>query len=489
MTAIRGTSTLSISWSENSVERSDPGTGDWQPVALGLQSASQRDLSSGAARSTTIGTPAEPTTNRLTGYGYDSNGNQISTGYTYDAEDRIVFANAGTVEYFYDGQNKRIWQANYPNGLLTSDTVTLFGADGKQVSTYSAQISQTTIGLGMQAERVYFAGKLVGQLNTGGTVSAAVQDRLGSVGKYYPYGEQRNVQQPTNQTLDFATCTRDSATGLDYADQRYYASTFGRFMTPDPYKANNGGSSDPSDSASWNRYSYTRADPVNRFDPRGFCDVTDGFTGWGGDDGDPDPDQSGIPPQCLPSQYYDSRTNRCIAYLEDWIILGEDSGRPTSEAGRLRDYIWLNQDWAALKNFTTTNQNCLDDLSKFGLTPPGVQNAARRTTLVDLSSLPQDAQSQFDPGPDFTARLNARTGFRAIVYNRTEYWQSTSSEMADTLLHEILHLSSVGNFNLKDAQIANRLGVTITAADDSNISKKLANDCFPTPKNWGDKCF
>ena len=68
------------------------------------------------------------------------------------------------------------------------------------------------------------------------------------------------------------TYTRDSYTGLDYADQRFYASTYGRFNTPDPYMASGG----PSDPGSWNRYSYTQGDPVNRFDPSGnaYCDVS-----------------------------------------------------------------------------------------------------------------------------------------------------------------------------------------------------------------------
>jgi RHS repeat-associated protein len=80
-----------------------------------------------------------------------------------------------------------------------------------------------------------------------------------------------------------APYTRDSYTGLDYADQRFYASTYGRFNTPDPYQASGG----PSSPASWNRYSYTRGDPVNRRDPRGLRDclacLDDG--GGGGDDG------------------------------------------------------------------------------------------------------------------------------------------------------------------------------------------------------------
>jgi RHS repeat-associated protein len=59
-----------------------------------------------------------------------------------------------------------------------------------------------------------------------------------------------------------------SMTGLDYADQRYYASSYGRFNTADRF-VDAAGSMSP---AGWNRYSYTRGDPVNRFDRRGTCD-------------------------------------------------------------------------------------------------------------------------------------------------------------------------------------------------------------------------
>ena len=55
--------------------------------------------------------------------------------------------------------------------------------------------------------------------------------------------------------------------GLDYADQRMYASTYGRFNTPDP--THQGVSA--SDPTSWNRYSYTEGDPVNGNDPTGLC--------------------------------------------------------------------------------------------------------------------------------------------------------------------------------------------------------------------------
>ena len=73
--------------------------------------------------------------------------------------------------------------------------------------------------------------------------------------------------------------------GLDYADQRFYASSYGRFNTPDPY----GGSAGPSDPGSWNRYTYAGGDPINKGDPTGLegtnggdgCwDMTDGGKMW-----------------------------------------------------------------------------------------------------------------------------------------------------------------------------------------------------------------
>jgi len=220
-------------------------------------------------------TSARAATNQLSGYTYDLNGNQISTGYAYDAENRLVQVNAGAVKYAYDGQNKRIWQATFSNcggdSCMSSELISIFGIDGKLVGSFTAGAAwnntQTQIPLSFYSatQRIYFGKKLVATLDWQGNQNGVVQDRLESVGKYYPFGEERNSPPLANDQVKFSTYTRDSATGLDYADQRYYSSTFGRFMGPDPYL----GSSNPRNPGSWNRYAYVEGDPVNYTDPDG----------------------------------------------------------------------------------------------------------------------------------------------------------------------------------------------------------------------------
>jgi RHS repeat-associated protein len=114
----------------------------------------------------------------------------------------------------------------------------------------------------------WFGGKLVQKSVYGAlgsiTSTSVLQDRMGSVGKYHPYGEE--IGTPTaNDREKFATYTRDSATGLDYADQRWHGPGSGRFLSADPYQAS-GGAGDP---GSWNRYGYVGGDPANHNDPSG----------------------------------------------------------------------------------------------------------------------------------------------------------------------------------------------------------------------------
>ena len=76
---------------------------------------------------------------------------------------------------------------------------------------------------------------------------------------------------------------RCDGTTVVSSDQRFYASSYGRFNSTDPFRAGGASSgtvNNPSDPVSWNRYAYTRGDPVNRIDPQGTCDYgANGFLG------------------------------------------------------------------------------------------------------------------------------------------------------------------------------------------------------------------
>ncbi len=246
------------------------------------------------------GTPARKTDakGQWIAYGYDANGNVTATpdlGLSYDVENRLVRANQE--HYGYGPGNQQVWK-QWPDG---HEEVYFWGPDGRKLGSYRPTESWTGnegdphIFVFQTAQTyLYFGGQLVGESTAPQcteseegqcvywmmpSVSGIALDRLGSVrartrpwmqppynllrSSYYPYGEER---QTTEQDRDkFATYHRDSTTGLDYANQRYYSSLTGRFLTPDPYQASGG----PANPQSWNRYAYVHGDPVNFYDPAG----------------------------------------------------------------------------------------------------------------------------------------------------------------------------------------------------------------------------
>ncbi len=115
----------------------------------------------------------------------------------------------------------------------------------------------------MSGTNYYFGGKLI--KNAGGWVYA---DRLGSIGKFYPYGVER-PSATTNGTEKFTGYFRDAETGNDYAINRYQSPGLGRFITPDPSQ---GTYANPANPGSWNLYAYVKGDPINNVDRLGLDD-------------------------------------------------------------------------------------------------------------------------------------------------------------------------------------------------------------------------
>ena len=233
-------------------------------------------------------------------FSYDLNGNLTGApggvSYSYNIENRLVSSSASSLPYVYQFDGKRVVE----NGRLN-----FYSPYGRKLGIYSINTGQSSITFQPIRVNAFFGDRVVASwaLVSGTTYDweLVAVDRLGSVRanattgehfNYFPFGVENSSPVTSNDREKFATYTRDATTGLDYADHRQYASSLGRFMTPDPY----GGSEDPVNPASWNRYSYSLSDPANHADPTGLCDVviagiiqsaanSPGFQSFADDDG------------------------------------------------------------------------------------------------------------------------------------------------------------------------------------------------------------
>jgi RHS repeat-associated protein len=228
-------------------------------------------------------------TNPGVGYDLDGNLNQGTYPAQYDAENRLISVNNGSVAtYVYDANGHRIEKI-----LSGGQQVHYFyDEDGHVI----LEVNQSGAGIKGYA---YMAGQHVVEFTTqtyfihtdhlGST--RTVTNYLGGVTDkmdYGPYGEQ--ITGGTFTTHKFTGYERDAETGLDYAQARYYAYGGGRFMSPDPTGIFLGNTSDPQQ---LDLYTYVRNNPLSATDPSGLCgDFVDdsgcgGFSisigwGWGG---------------------------------------------------------------------------------------------------------------------------------------------------------------------------------------------------------------
>ena len=326
----------------------------------------------GTGGAPTLSQSVNTANNQIVGQSYDANGNQVSSPMgtlSYDAENRVASMASAGVEYAYDSRNKRVWRSILSGGNLAQQ-VYVYGVDGQKIGTYAFTLGQygetnipemtnSTVQLA-----TFFGHKRIGTFDRLG--SAKYNQQNNQAQSFYPYGEDRGTAEP-NDALKFATYTRDAATGLDYADQRYYASNFGRFMSPDRYKAKPGAK----DPGSWNRYSYTRSDPVSRLDPSGRfdCDPDDdacqeeptsgpcasgSATGFIGDDADP---EDTVPCNGAGSQSVDTAPPPCwqnIGYIFQTL---EDIGENIVEILEQKDPSISNSKVVALDGLIETDIN------------------------------------------------------------------------------------------------------------------------------------
>jgi RHS repeat-associated protein len=263
-------------------------TGVWDAVSGGGQIQSVTLEQSGGAPTNRI--MSVNTTNYL----YDTVGNVTNDGqhsYSYDAQNRLAAVdNGSTGIYAYDHLNRRVKK-------LVGTSLTHYVWEGGRVLAEHDGSSGAQI-----VDYVYANGKLIAKGSgtmPGSSTTYFVSDRMSVrvtmdasgnvIGRqaHLPFGEDFG-ESGTQEKHHFTTYERDSETGNDYAVNRGYSPSPGRFLSADPY----GSSGSPEDPRSWNRYSYTRNVVINRGDPLGLQD--------GGIVGGCQPDASGsYPGKCL----------------------------------------------------------------------------------------------------------------------------------------------------------------------------------------------
>jgi RHS repeat-associated protein len=190
-----------------------------------------------------------------------------------DAENHLT--SAGGLAYLYDGDGKRVGKA--PSNTPTQPNYLYWYGAGPQ-------ILEETDGAGNYLyDDFYFNGMLLARGEPDNWVDHFFADALGNArcvygdgdpdggcSDYYPFGGERPIPSccPTNPggvnvPFMFTGKERDSESGLDNFTARYFGSSLGRFMSPDPLA---GHTEDPQ---TLNRYVYVRNNPLNLTDPTG----------------------------------------------------------------------------------------------------------------------------------------------------------------------------------------------------------------------------
>ena len=213
----------------------------------------------------------------------------------------------GTRNFSYDAEGARIGKGTLASapGSYTATCAPPFGSGFTLTNRYLVDLGGDQVtelnGSGVwQHSNVWAGGKLVATYDTKGIhfeltdplgtkrVQANAQGQVDETCTSLPFGNEvgnspgANCAQPGNQlgTGDDATehhftgKERDTESGNDYFGARYYASSMGRFMSPDwsakvepvPY-------SKLDNPQTLNLYAYVGNNPLSRTDPTGHADI------------------------------------------------------------------------------------------------------------------------------------------------------------------------------------------------------------------------
>lgn len=218
--------------------------------------------------------------NRLTAqgattFGYDDNGNQIrktfggqNTTYEWDIENRltkVTFPNATSVQYEYSTDGNRgsrtqggvkSWFAyDYRDRNGFDDVIAEYNATGGLVARYDHGPGVDEPLLLIREAAYFFAFDALGSVTRPTT---STQD-TGSRYRYEAFGAVREVSEGVSNSRLFAARERDPTLAIYFYRARWYDSRIGRFLSRDPAGLVDGP----------NVYSYAANNPATNTDPGG----------------------------------------------------------------------------------------------------------------------------------------------------------------------------------------------------------------------------
>ena len=151
--------------------------------------------------------------------------------------------------------------ATVPSGATTGDVV----VTASSVQSNAGDFTVTGSGVSTTSDIYFYFGD---DLGTGRVVTTS-DGTVCYDADLYPYGGLRAYNDTCAPNRVFTTYERDPESNNDYAMARYYRSSLGRFMSPDPTGIFLGNLNDPQ---TLNLYAYVRNSPVNLTDSTGLCD-------------------------------------------------------------------------------------------------------------------------------------------------------------------------------------------------------------------------
>jgi RHS repeat-associated protein len=220
--------------------------------------------------------------NRLSGasYNYDAAGNMLSDGtnaLTYDGEGRIATsANAGrSTTYIYGPDGQRISkisggiETDYIRDIDSSLLATYVGGNyfnqPQELWVGSKHFGTVTVPTGNASQTQNFS--LTNWLGSEAARTNAANGIPSSAYLSQPFGDfQTTLFGSDTDDIHYTGKERDTESGNDYFGARYYASTMGRMLSPDPIGI---WVADKTNPQSWNLYSYVMNNPLKFIDPSG----------------------------------------------------------------------------------------------------------------------------------------------------------------------------------------------------------------------------